>query len=84
VQIDRHSEFNCFSSTVVTNAKLVKGEGEETVLHLVDALANGKNLQDVPGIAYRDLSTNEIKVTAYRPTIKYFKWFFLQFTLICQ
>lgn len=33
---------------------IVRGEGEETIVHVIDALETGTPLDEVPGIAYRD------------------------------
>ncbi len=47
---------------------IVKGEGENTIVELVDALKRKSNLKDVQGIAYRD--GNDIFSTPDRPLIK--------------
>ena len=44
------------------------GEGEETILDLLEALANGRNLSAVPGIACRD--GHDVRVNERRPLIK--------------
>jgi anaerobic magnesium-protoporphyrin IX monomethyl ester cyclase len=33
---------------------IVRGEGEDTIVELLDAVTNGKNLKDVKGIVYKD------------------------------
>ena len=49
-------------------AVVVRGEGEETALNLVEALAAGRDLASVPGLAYRD-SSGAIRLTAPAPQI---------------
>ncbi|MEW6713876.1 MAG: radical SAM protein [Nitrospirota bacterium] len=46
---------------------IVRGEGEETIVELMNALSSGGSLSNVKGIAYRDNS--EITATAQRPFI---------------
>lgn len=47
---------------------IVIGEGEETILELLDAIANHKPLSGVQGIAFRE--GNEVMVNARRPLIQ--------------
>jgi len=44
---------------------VVFGEGDETILELIDALATGRAVNDVPGIAYRD--GDQVRRTLPRP-----------------
>ena len=44
----------------------VNGEGEQTMLDLVNATENGDNLSKVHGITYRDKDTGQIKRTSRR------------------
>lgn len=48
---------------------IVMGEGEETVLELLEALSNGKGLAGVAGIAYRE--GEQVKENCRRPLIKH-------------
>lgn len=47
---------------------IVRGEGERTVIDLVDYFRNKKRLKDIPGISFRN--GNEIVSTTDRPLIK--------------
>jgi anaerobic magnesium-protoporphyrin IX monomethyl ester cyclase len=47
---------------------IVLGEGEESILKLVDSIENNKALDDIPGIAYR--KNNEIKINSKLNYIK--------------
>lgn len=47
---------------------VVRGEGERTLVDLLDALATGRDLAQVPGIAYR--KNGEAVLTSPRPLIK--------------
>jgi anaerobic magnesium-protoporphyrin IX monomethyl ester cyclase len=47
---------------------VVRGEGERTLVDLLDALATGKDLARVPGIAYRN--NGDAVLTSPRPLIK--------------
>lgn len=63
---------------------IVRGEGEETTVRLMDALQTGRSLADVPGIAFRpdtppapnatrpekDLAPTQARATAPAPTIE--------------
>ncbi|MFH0831779.1 MAG: radical SAM protein [archaeon] len=46
---------------------LVRGEGEETIIELLDAIEHEKNLKDIKGIAFRD--KDEIIITPNRERI---------------
>jgi anaerobic magnesium-protoporphyrin IX monomethyl ester cyclase len=46
---------------------IVRGEGEETIIELVDCLEAGKDLATVKGIAYRD--NGNVTVTERRPPV---------------
>ena len=52
---------------------IVRGEGEHTILDLLEAYRNGSDLGDVPGIAYRDKSGKQgeagIRFTKERPFV---------------
>ncbi len=46
---------------------VIKGEGEVTLLHLINALSEGVKLEKIEGIAFKN--GNEITVTAKRPAL---------------
>lgn len=49
----------------------VLSEGEETMLELVRAIESGHtNYADIPGLAYRDAVTGEVRVNERRPLLK--------------
>ena len=46
----------------------VIGEGDQTVPEILNAIGNGNDLEDIPGIAYR--KNNKIIITKKRPALK--------------
>lgn len=48
---------------------IVISEGEETALELFPALVEGRPLDEIQGIAFRNSMTGEVKVTSRRPLI---------------
>jgi radical SAM superfamily enzyme YgiQ (UPF0313 family) len=48
---------------------IVRGEGEETIVELCDALENDRNIENVHGITYRNNNNSTIKNTPLRPPI---------------
>lgn len=64
-------ETNCAPITLRYHPEIdisVMGEGEETIIELLDYLSSGKSLQEVEGIAYRN--GNDVKVTPKRKLIE--------------
>ncbi|HYA78286.1 MAG TPA: radical SAM protein [Verrucomicrobiae bacterium] len=47
----------------------VIGEGEQTMLEIVDELANGGDLSQIKGIAYKDKATGQVKRTSPRELV---------------
>ena len=48
---------------------VVIGEGEETIVELVDAIEKNLDLSAIKGIAYREKGRGEVKITPSRPVI---------------
>jgi anaerobic magnesium-protoporphyrin IX monomethyl ester cyclase len=48
----------------------VIGEGEQTMLELVNQFENGGDLSQIKGIAYRDKKTSQVKLTPTRGLVK--------------
>ena len=46
---------------------VVRGEGEQTMLDLLDAVQKGSDLDEVKGIVYRDPNSNEVRMNGNRP-----------------